>query len=190
MSPVFLRGCAACNLETCFLEAEAGYRHVLRPDEARAGRISSLFSSVEEAVCENEFGSRQLAVLHVMELMIELARAFLSASSGGQPVSAAYDEKIVEILSWINDNLTGEISIDALAAKFYISKYHMMRRFRSETGYSIHSYIANKRLLLARDLLLGGAGAAEACYGCGYKDYSAFLRAYKKQFGITPSETA
>ncbi len=190
LSPTFLRGSAACNLETCFLEAETGYRHVLRPDEARAGRISSLFASIEEAGCKDEFGSRQLAMLHVMELMIELARAFLSAASGGQPVHAAYDEKIVEILSWINDNLTGEISIEGLAARFYISKYHMMRRFRAETGYSIHSYIANKRLLLARDLLLGGAGAAEACYGCGYKDYSAFLRAYKKQFGMTPSETA
>ena len=66
----------------------------------------------------------------------------------------------------------------------------MMHRFKAETGYSIHSYITNKRLLLARDLLLNGAGATEACYSCGYKDYSAFSRAYKKQFGVSPKKKA
>jgi AraC-like DNA-binding protein len=55
----------------------------------------------------------------------------------------------------------------------------MMRRFRAETGYSIHSYISNKRLLFAHDLLLMGSSVTAACYGCGYKDYSSFSRAYK-----------
>jgi AraC-like DNA-binding protein len=119
--------------------------------------------------------------------MIELGRIALTPDI--QAGNAVYDEKIVQILSWINDNLLNEISVNSLAANFFVSKYHMMRRFRAETGYSIHSYIINKRLLTARDMLIGGAGATEACFGCGYKDYSSFARAYKKQFGVTPSET-
>ncbi len=187
LSPAFLRSVAGCDLETCFIEADAAYSHVLRADPAKREKIAALFSSIEEAGGGGEFGGELLARLHVFELLIELGR--LALAPGGKRESAVYDEKIVEILSWINDNLLSEISIDGLAAKFYISKYHMMRRFRAETGYSIHSYITNKRLLLARDLLLGGAAAAEACLGCGYGDYSAFSRAYKKQFGVPPSQT-
>ena len=77
-----------------------------------------------------------------------------------------------------------------LAGRFYISKYHMMRRFRQETGYSVHGYLTEKRLLLARQLLGRGCTPAEAALQAGYQDYSTFSRAYKKQFGCSPSADA
>ena len=40
-----------------------------------------------------------------------------------------------------------------LADTFYISKYHMKRMFRQETGCTIGDYITSKRLLLARELM-------------------------------------
>ena len=63
----------------------------------------------------------------------------------------------------------------------------MMRRFRAETGYSIHSYVTEKRLLLAQQLLQSGASLTDTAERCGYQDYSTFSRAYKKRFGCTPS---
>jgi len=63
----------------------------------------------------------------------------------------------------------------------------MMRRFKEETGYTIHSYIAEKRLLLARQQLQEGASVTEACDRSGYQDYSTFARAYRKRFGVSPS---
>jgi AraC-like DNA-binding protein len=188
LSPTYLRSMSGCDLEKCFTEAETDYSFVLCPAGSRKAKIQSLFSSIEEAGSSGEYGSTALGRLLVYELMIELARAAIIPEE--KPENIIYDREIVEILSWINDNLTEDISIDSLADRFYISKYHMMRRFRAETGYSIHSYISNKRLLFAHDLLLMGSSVTAACYGCGYKDYSSFSRAYKKQFGITPGETA
>ena len=49
-----------------------------------------------------------------------------------------------------------KVSIDDLAARFYISKYHMMRRFRAETGYTVHAYLTGKRLALAREQIAAG----------------------------------
>ena len=63
----------------------------------------------------------------------------------------------------------------------------MMRRFREETGYTIHSYLTEKRLLLAQQLLSQGIPLGEAALRCGYQEYSTFSRAYKKQFGRAPS---
>ena len=63
----------------------------------------------------------------------------------------------------------------------------MMRRFREETGYTIPHYVTEKRLLLAQQLLEQGITPGEAALRCGYQEYSTFARAYKKQFGQTPS---
>ena len=107
--------------------------------------------------------------------------------SSVQKCAAGGDSKVVSLLQYLNLHLADPLTIDELAARFYISKYHMMRRFRQETGYSVHGYLTEKRLLLARQLLGQGCTPAEAAAQAGYQDYSTFSRAYKKQFGHGPS---
>ena len=101
--------------------------------------------------------------------------------------SLAADEKIAAIMQYLSQNPTEQISIDDLAARFYISKYHMMRRFRAETGYTIHAYLTGKRLVLAREQIAAGMPVLQAAGACGVGDYSAFCRAYRRQFGQPPS---
>lgn len=98
--------------------------------------------------------------------MQEQALPFASAS--------AVDEKIAAILQYLASHLTEKISIDDLAARFYISKYHMMRRFRAQTGYTIHAYLVGKRLMLAREKISAGVPVMEAACQCGFGDYSSF----------------
>ena len=90
-------------------------------------------------------------------------------------------------MQYLSQPPTESVSIDDLAARFYISKYHMMRRFRQETGYTIHHYLMEKRLMLAQQLLRTGAPLAQVCFDVGYQDYSTFSRAYKNHFGRAPS---
>ena len=63
----------------------------------------------------------------------------------------------------------------------------MMRRFRQETGITIHNYLSERRLFLARDLLVQGMASTEVCYRVGFGSYSSFSRAYSKLFGTTPT---
>ena len=100
-----------------------------------------------------------------------------------------YNSKIQDILAFINENLSEDLSIDRLSGKFYISKYYMMRLFKQETGYTLGQYITQKRLLLAKELILSGVPGTQACFDCGFRDYSTFSRAYKKQFQESPRET-
>ena len=92
------------------------------------------------------------------------------------------------LLRYINQNLTADLSIETLARKYYLSKYHMMRKFKEETGFTMHSYIVNKRLLLARTLIAQGTPVLKAARMSGFTDYTTFSRAYKKQFGGPPSQ--
>ena len=101
---------------------------------------------------------------------------------------AAYDRKIEAILRYLSEHLTEPVSIDDLAARFFVSKYHMMRQFRVQTGYTIHGYLTGKRLMRARAMIAAGTPVLQAGEESGFGDYSAFLRAYRKQFGAAPNQ--
>ena len=94
--------------------------------------------------------------------------------------------KLLEIRGFLDEHFTEKISLDELANLFYISKYHMMRQFRAQTGYTIHGYLTGKRLMFARAMIAAGTPVLQASEESGFGDYSAFLRAYRKQFGQSP----
>ena len=122
-----------------------------------------------------------------IEFMILLNRSLLDHEIE-ESHAAVYDKKILPLLQYINAHLTDELSVEHLAGQFYMSKFHMMRKFKAETGYSIHQYITNKRLLQARALLSGDSPVTKICFDCGFRDYSAFSRAFKELFQQTPKE--
>ena len=188
ISPEFLRSQSSddCDLEACFAMARREFRFALRP-AAQDRRLPATLAALEQSLTGSGFGAELLSRALFLQLMVHVSRGLLDR--GLSYVSGAVgDEKIVAILRYLNDHLTERLSIDDLAAQFYVSKYHMMRRFRAETGYTIHSYLVGKRLLLARELIAGGMAVTAACYHSGFQDYSTFSRAYKRQFGVTPRQ--
>lgn len=164
--------------------------HVLRPAEDVRRRLRSLAEQLESEMSANGGENAILSRCTLLRLLVEIGRAMQKTGSElPQPV-VPRDGKILDILRYLEANLAEDISIDDLAAQFFISKYHMMRRFRDETGYTIHGYVTEKRLLLAQQLLEQGLPMGETALRCGYQEYSTFSRAYKKQFGRSPSEKA
>ena len=187
LAPAFLTRAsdAQCPLDACFSFAQTQFRFILRPQLLRK-QIEQTVRGLEDAVTGGGFGSEALAHALLTQLLILVRRAMDAQPSMDVP-SLAADEKIAAIMRYLSQNATREISIDDLAAQFYISKYHMMRRFRAETGYTIHAYLVGKRLSLAREQIASGVPVTQAATACGFGDYSAFCRAYRRQFGQPPS---
>lgn len=102
--------------------------------------------------------------------------------------TAAYHEKVIDVITYIQEHLTEEINVDILAKQCYISKYYLMRQFKEATGYSIHQYINEKRIQAARRMILSGMPASKACYESGFRDYSTFARRFKMIVGTAPSK--
>lgn len=90
------------------------------------------------------------------------------------------------IITHINQNLSSIQSLDELCERFFISKTHLNRQFKTLTGSTVWEYITAKRLLMAQELLNAGTPPIEACEMVGYTEYSTFYRAYKQRFGISP----
>ena len=155
---------------------------VLRPGD---DRLTRQLSRLEVAIGEEGWGKELLCRSELTKLLILLGRC--PASCRGPKPLAPRDPRIQQILLFLDGHITEEIRIDQLSQRFFMSKYHMMRLFREETGVTIHQYITQKRLILARSYLDAGLNATESCYRSGFGSYSSFTRASRKLLGYPPT---
>ncbi|GFI46336.1 regulatory protein SoxS [Lachnospiraceae bacterium] len=176
------------NLDLCFKMSEREGSGVIRLSPTVGRTMFETIKLLETVENDGQYASQMYSRILFLKLLIELNRYCI-----GNPEvfhkTARYDKKIVEMIHYINENLSRDLTIEALSARFYLSKYHMMRKFKEETGYSMHQYILEKRILAARNLILVGTPATAASVECGFKDYSTFSRAYKKLLGQLPSDS-
>jgi len=134
---------------------------------------------------EEAYASSLLNRVLLLEFLISLNRISMN-SHASYLHTGALNYQVSGLIAYINDHLEEDLSIPLLSRECCLSPYHMMRLFKEETGCTIGSYITQKRLSLARELMASGQNATSACFGAGFSSYSSFLRAYKKQFGETP----
>ena len=186
ISPEYLQrwSTADCDLLSIF-SGEQG--HVLRLKDSRKRQLFQLAATLEQDLARDEFGREILSSAGLLRLLVELGRTQNRGEAFGPSPVMPRSDRIREILQYIDAHLTEDLDIGELAQTFFISKYHMMRLFRQETGTTIHLYVTQKRLMLAKALIDGGMRATEACYRCGFRSYSSFTRACAKHFGTTPT---
>ena len=132
--------------------------------------------------------SREHAAIYNRTLLAELILLFSLADTKDAP---SYDGDIsVRVIKYLNEHINRNLSLNYLSHKFFVSKYYLCRVFKKHNGISIHGYIVRKRVMQAKILIEAGEGASSAAYKVGFKDYSAFYRAFVKIVGVPPTGTA
>lgn len=101
--------------------------------------------------------------------------------------SSARSVMIGEIQSLITADPAAELQVEKIAARFKVTREHLSRIFREETGIPLHEYIIRTRLKMAVSLLLRThLSVKEVSARCGWNDYSVFYRIFKKRFNCPP----
>ena len=189
LNPDFMAKYAQGNndLLKCFEVAIKNNYNLLRLNMKSIEVIKNLIQDIQNCNNSNEFGSEILKESLFVQLMVLMNRLFLNSDKNRDIEDIQYDKTIEGVLNYINSNLENDLSIDTIASEFFISKYYLMRKFKNQIGSSIHNYVVQKRLILARSLISDGLSMSSVCSRCGFNDYSSFVRAFKKVYGVSPS---
>ena len=89
---------------------------------------------------------------------------------------------------YMDQNFSDPIQLDDLARISGMTKFPLLRKFKAHYKLSPHAYIINKRIHLARQLLLEGKTVALTAVTCGFFDQSHFVKTFRQYMGITPME--
>ncbi|APF28549.1 helix-turn-helix domain protein [Clostridium sporogenes] len=176
------------NLLTCFQLSSKLKINLFRMEEHNISLIKHTLFSLESATKDKEFGNIVLKNSLFIQLMVYLNRLFMNNTNHIEKNDIEYDKQIEEIINYIKENLQEDLSIDTLSSKFFINKYYLMHKFKSQTGYTLHKYIQQKRLAFSKSLILKEHKITEIYIKCGFGDYSSFIRAFKKAYGISPKD--
>lgn len=141
------------------------------------------------AIVEADLG-REIAKSVAAQLVMYFKRA------GGQlqfsrrkEIELTGRSALQDIQRWAANNLSEDLSVDALAKRMSLSKRHFARLFRTEVGVTPAEWVESCRIEAARVILEGGSAMPkQVAMRCGFSDVDTFRRAFVRQVGVTPAE--
>ena len=100
-----------------------------------------------------------------------------------------HSERIEDVVNYIHKHISEPLDRETLAEVAGFSVPHFHRVFTAHVGESAISYVRRLRLeRAARKLRMGAVDITEVALAAGYDTHAAFSKAFKQQFGLSPSE--
>lgn len=180
-SPELLQETLNSRLLQPFIHRPTSVYNLYHSDEIPSEYIRTCF---ERMFIQTGKDSRERTISYLIPILQEIYDVWITREL---PKEKNHNSLAAEIISYINQNLPTLQSPQDLTEKFYLSQSQIYRAFREYTGTSVWNYVRTKRLITAREQLQSGDPPALAAIQNGFKDYSTFYRAYKRQFGCSPA---
>lgn len=170
-----------------FNRRRLGEGNLIRRETAQESGISTC---VDDAVrfAFGDLPEKDLLLQSVLlRMLVSINHVVDSAGQATQP--AVHNQKVMDIINYINSNLAEDLSLAALEKRFFMSRYHLSHIFKQATGFPISQYITSKRVKYADELITGGTSTLDACMLAGFNDYSNFYKTFKKMTGHSPKQS-
>lgn len=103
--------------------------------------------------------------------------------------TTAYTKRFDAVLAYIDANLEGDLSVDALSRIANFSRFHFHRQFAAYVGVPVARYVQLMRLRRAARGLASRepCSVLDAALDAGFDSPESFSRAFRRAFGMTPS---
>ena len=167
-------------------KAEAFHQYIYHLVTAQFHLVESKFFRLLEEISSERYGSAAARHLCLCDLILTINRTIYDEEhkTGGSDELSLFQN----ILSYVESNLQEPLSLDDISGKFFVNKYYVAHLFKDTLGISLHQYIIKKRLDACRSAIVGGEGISAAYEKFGFRDYSSFFKAFRKEYGMSPRE--
>ena len=96
-------------------------------------------------------------------------------------------DKLKQIHEYISENYFRKISLEDLADRFFISKFHLSREYKKIYGITLGNALTNLRLSHAKSMLRFSDDSVDTiALSCGFQDTGYFIKVFKKAENMTP----
>lgn len=129
----------------------------------------------EAAVCGN-----------TTNLLVHMGRSLQLARR--EIASAEKPELLDKVITYIEHNLSQKITLSDTAKRFWVSESTISQTFKEKMGVSFYHFVTQRRLIMAKIMILEGEAMEEISEAVGFGDYSTFYRAFKQEYGISPRQ--
>ncbi len=175
------------NLLNCFEERELGQHNKIPKDSVLKYKLDKDYIKIIDYVNSNTKEANIMIETLFIQLLVKVNKIF-QHHENIQTQSTDYDEKVLKIINFINNNLDKKISLNLLEKNFYLNKYYLSHLFKENTGFSVQQYINYKKIMKAKELLSQDLSCSDVCNKLSFGDYSNFYKAFKKNVGFSPQK--
>lgn len=175
------------DLDYCFSNRDSRFQHKVSLDKAQQKRFLYYISKMTSA---RGYAHDIVEQAAFMELLV-MINALSDANAAENSVSDyKYNQQVNDILAYINQNIAQNVTVEQLAANFFLSESYICRIFKQATGTTINKYITARRISIAKAHLNDGDSVGVAFEKSGFGDYSSFFKAFTKAVGVSPKKYA
>ncbi len=161
------------------------YRHLPKPEQLK---FFEFFEQCTEVATSSHKAIQVQQRLLLTKILIFLNDIFSVPVT--LPPGSAESCLTQNILFYIEKHICNDINLLMLSRKFGLSVNTLNNFFKNETKMTLHQFIIQRRLQLARILLKDGKSVTETAYETGFGDLSHFIRTFKSKTGVTPGTYA
>lgn len=163
-----------------FSQEETTPLYILEADHEMGSLIRGMAREYEN----RSLNYRPLLRLKLLELLILMLR-------GGERNMRSHDAaKIAEYMNHLLEtHFTSGFRLETAAANIGITKNHLCRLYRAQTGKTVIERLKEIRLArAAEELRSTSKSVSEICYSCGFNDLSYFYRAFRDAYAVNPGD--
>ena len=177
---------AICNdPKTCVFLKQNSIPVLITPDRKQAGRLKNYFDKLIPAASNTSPDA--LSVLFECLSLIDKMSLQTHGIPEAQYTVSASQKRVNEITAYIHDHICETLSVNELAAHFYLNPDYMSRIFKAHAHVTLSRYILLQKITTAQTLLRDGLTVTRVQEKLGFSSYAYFFKTFSKTAGISPS---